>query len=92
MKLSTIGIAMLGDERRSVMERLEGECIKRMKRLTEIIKTKVKYYNGESPEVVVSPKVISSVKDSKEVGEYFVRNNVKILVLQYYIWDYPYLV
>jgi L-fucose isomerase len=92
MKLSTIGIAMLGDERRSVMERLEGECIKRMKRLAEIIKTKVKYYNGESPEVVIAPKVISSVKDSKEVGEYFVRNNVKILVLQYYIWDYPYLV
>uniref|UniRef100_A0A7C5YUD6 L-fucose isomerase N-terminal-1 domain-containing protein n=1 Tax=Ignisphaera aggregans TaxID=334771 RepID=A0A7C5YUD6_9CREN len=92
MKLSTIGIAMLGDERIPVMVRLENECIKRMKRLAEIIRDRVKYYNGESPNVVVAPKVISSIKDSKEIGEYFVKNNVKILILQYYIWDYPYLV
>lgn len=92
MRLVPIGIAMLGDERKSVMEKLEGDCIKRMNRLAEILRAKVKYINGQAPEVVVAPKVISSVRDSKEIGEYFVRNGVKILILQYYIWDYPYLV
>lgn len=32
MKLATIGIAMLGDERRSVMERLEPKCREQMER------------------------------------------------------------
>lgn len=92
MKLVPIGIAMLGDERRSVMERLEGDCLKRMKRLAEILNTKLQYYWGSKPEIILAPKVVSSVKDSKEIGEYLARNNVKILILQYYIWDYPYLV
>lgn len=33
MQLAPIGIAMLGDERRSVIEKLEPECLKRIKRL-----------------------------------------------------------
>ncbi|MCD6510051.1 MAG: L-fucose/L-arabinose isomerase family protein [Thermoprotei archaeon] len=92
MKLANIGIAMLGDERRAVMERLESACMERMHRLTKIIEDNVKYRDGSSPKVITAPKVVSSVKDSKEVGEYLVREGVKILILQYYIWDYPYLV
>ncbi len=92
MKLSTIGIAMLGDERRSVMERLESRCMEQMHRLAEIIREKVKYSGGEAPPVVTAPKVASSIRDSKEVGEYFAKQNVKILIILYYIWDYPYLV
>ena len=71
MKLATIGIAMLGDERRSVMERLEPKCREQMERLAQIIRReKCKYVNGESPPVVVAPKVVSSIRDSKEVGAY----------------------
>ncbi|MEM4514431.1 MAG: L-fucose/L-arabinose isomerase family protein [Ignisphaera sp.] len=92
MRLAPIGIAMLGDERRSVIEKLEPECLKRIKRLAEIIKARAKYANGATLEVIVAPKVISSIKDSKEIGDYFVRSGVKILILQYYIWNYPYLV
>ncbi|RLF18979.1 MAG: fucose isomerase [Thermoprotei archaeon] len=92
MKLANIGIAMLGDERKSVMERLKDACMERLNRLAEIIRKQVRYRDGSSPEVITSPKIISSIKDSKEVGEYFVENKVKILIIQYYIWDYPYLV
>ncbi len=92
MKLATVGVAMLGDERRPVMERLEPKCREQMERLAQIIREKCKYANGESPPVVVAPKVASSIRDSKEVGAYLASRNVKILVLAYYIWDYPYLV
>ncbi|MCD6096126.1 MAG: fucose isomerase, partial [Thermoprotei archaeon] len=92
MRLVNIGIAMLGDERKSVMERLEDACMERMHRLADIIRKGVRYKGGNVPEVIVAPKVISSIKDSKEVGEYFVKNKIGILIIQYYIWDYPYLV
>ncbi|RLG85799.1 MAG: fucose isomerase [Thermoprotei archaeon] len=92
MKLVPIGIAMLGDERRSVMERLEPRCMEQIHKLEKLIKDRVKYLDGSSPEVVTAPKVISSIKDSKEVGEYFLKHGVRVLILLYYIWDYPYLV
>ncbi len=92
MKLSNIGIAMLGDERRSVMERLEGKCMEQMEKLKKIIEEKVVYQDGSKPSVITAPKVISSIRDSKEVGEYLASRNTGILVILYYIWDYPYLV
>ena len=92
MKLCPIGIAMLGDERKFVMEQLEPRCKQQIETFVKNLKNRVEYYGGAKPEIVVAPKIISSVKDSKEVGEYFVSRGVRILILLYYIWDYPYLV
>ncbi|MDP7976551.1 MAG: hypothetical protein RAK25_05365 [TACK group archaeon] len=47
-------------------------------------------YEGNRPKVVTAPKIITSAKESKEVGEYFQREGVGILILQYYAWNYPY--
>lgn len=92
MRLVPIGIAMLGDERRPVMERLEEKCLSYLDQLADIIGIKLRYWGGQTPRIVKSPKVVSSIHDSREVGEYFARNNVGVLVILYYIWDYPYLV
>ena len=91
MRLVPIGIAMLGDERKTVMKLLEEKCMSYVHRLAEIIEEKAEYRNVK-PKIVTTPKVISSIKDSKEVGEYFSKENVGVLVILYYIWDYPYLV
>ena len=68
-----------GDERRSVMERLESRCMEQMYRLAEVIREKVSTLAARPP-VVTVPKVASSIRDSKEVGEYFAKQNVKILI------------
>ena len=91
MRLVPIGIAMLGDERKTVMKLLEEKCMSYVHRLAEIIEEKAEYRSAK-PKIVTAPKVISSIKDSKEVGEYFSKENVGVLVILYYIWDYPYLV
>ena len=92
MKYVPIGIAMLGDERRSVIEKLEPACLERISKLASLLRERVKAIDGSSPEIVTADKVITSIKESKEVGEYFVRKGVRVLILLYYIWDYPYLV
>ncbi len=92
MKYVPIGIAMLGDERRSVIEKLEPACLERISKLANLLRERVKAIDGSSPEIVTADKVITSIKESKEVGEYFVRKGVRVLILLYYIWDYPYLV
>ena len=92
MKLAPIGITILGDERKPVMELLKDRCLERVNKLASVLEEKLEYANGEKPKIVKTPKVISSIKDSKYVGEYFSKENVRVLIILYYIWDYPYLV
>jgi len=91
MRKSTVGIAILGDEREPVMAEVTPGCMKVLKKAAEIIRKNVRYRDGSSPEVVTASKVITSIRTSKEVGEELARANAKIIVMLYYIWDFPYL-
>ncbi|MGC9175066.1 MAG: L-fucose/L-arabinose isomerase family protein [Thermoprotei archaeon] len=86
-----IGIAMLGDERSWAMEELRPLCEKKVEALRDFL-SKSLDYNGKKPSIVVAPKIITSVKESKEMGEFLQREGVGVIILQYYIWNYPYLV
>ncbi len=91
MRVVPVGIAMLGDERPWAMEELEPLCEERVQALSRFLEDALDY-KGVHPKVVKAPKIITSVKESKEAGEYFQKEGVGILILQYYIWNYPYLV
>ncbi len=92
MKSSTVGIAMLGDERDPVMAEVTPKCMEVIKRAAEIIRKNVRYADGSAPNVVTASKVITSIATSKQVGEEIAKANAKIIVMLYYIWDFPYLV
>ena len=83
---------MLGDERDPVMAEVTPRCMEVIKRTAEIIRKNVKYVDGSSPDVVTASRVITSITTSKQVGEEIARANAKIIVMLYYIWDFPYLV
>jgi len=91
MKTSTVGMAILGDEREPVMKEVTPGCMEVLERAAEIIRRNVRYRDGSSPDVVTASKVITSIRTSKEVGEEIARANAKIIVMLYYIWDFPYL-
>ena len=91
VKSCTVGIAMLGDERESVMAELTPRCMEVVKNAAEIMRKKVRYADGSSPKVVTASKIVTSIRTSKEMGEELARENAKIIVMLYYIWDFPYL-
>ncbi|RLF36656.1 MAG: fucose isomerase [Thermoplasmata archaeon] len=92
MKLSAIGIAMLGDERKFLHPQLIPKCVENLEKTAKIIRDKVSYRTGEKPEIVTGSKIITSIDIAKEVGEELAKANAKIIILLYYIWNYPYLV
>ena len=93
MKLSPIGVAMLGDEREFLHPHLIPKCEENLKKVTEIIKKRIsEVYRYEKPELVVGSKIITSIKTAKEVGEELAKAGVGVVILVYYIWNYPYLV
>ena len=55
------------------------------KRISEV-------YRYDKPEIIVGSKIITSIKDAKEVGEELAKAGVGVVILVYYIWNYPYLV
>jgi len=91
MRIVPVGIAMLGDERPWAMEELEPLCGKKVQALSDFLEGSLDY-KGVRPRIVKAPKVITSVKEAKEMGECLQKEGVGILILQYYIWNYPYLV
>ena len=92
MRLSTIGIAMLGDERKFLHPQLIPKCMRQLEKVTEIIRDRITYRTGDKPEIVTGSKIITSIDSAKEIGEELARANAKVIILLYYIWNYPYLV
>ncbi len=83
---------MLGDERDPVMAEVTPRCMDVIRRAAEIIRKNVRYADGSFPDVVTASRVITSITTSKQVGEEIAKANAKIIVMLYYIWDFPYLV
>ncbi|MEN2974574.1 MAG: fucose isomerase [Candidatus Caldarchaeales archaeon] len=93
MKLYPIGIAMLGDEREFLHSELLPKCEENLSKVVNILNKKLsESYRYNKPEIVVGSKIITSIKTSKEVGEELSKSGAKIVILVYYIWNYPYLV
>ncbi|MEM2912709.1 MAG: L-fucose/L-arabinose isomerase family protein [Candidatus Bathyarchaeia archaeon] len=92
MKSTSIGIALINDERENVWKANEKECMEVLHKWSEIIRGGVKNFDGTSPDVVVGSRTITSVKVAQKVGEELVRANCKQIILCFYVWDFPYLV
>ncbi|MCX8187481.1 MAG: L-fucose/L-arabinose isomerase family protein [Nitrososphaeria archaeon] len=93
MKLSPIGVAMIGDEREFLHAQLIPKCEEQLRKVVNILQKRLsEVYRYEKPEIIVGSKVITSIKTSKEVGEELSKSNAKVLIIIYYIWNYPYLV
>ena len=93
MKLVPIGMAMLGDERKFLHPQLIPQCEENLKMVAEIVEKRIsEVYRYDKPEIIVGSKIITSIKDAKEVGEELARAGVGVVILVYYIWNYPYLV
>ncbi|RLG08199.1 MAG: hypothetical protein DRN68_04155, partial [Thaumarchaeota archaeon] len=70
MKLSRIGVAMLGDEREFLHPLLIPKCEENLRKVVGIIKRRIsEVYRYEKPEIIVGSKIITSIKIAKEVGE-----------------------
>jgi len=93
MKLVPIGMAMLGDEREFQPPQLILKCKENLEMVAEVIRKRIsEVYRYEKPEVVTGSKIITSIKTAKEVGEELTRASVGVVILVYYIWNFPYLV
>jgi len=93
MKLVPIGMAMLGDERKFLHPQLIPQCEENLKMVAEIVEKRIsEVYRYDKPEIIVGSKIITSIKDAKEVGEELAKAGVGVVILVYYIWNYPYLV
>lgn len=93
MKLSPIGVAMLGDEREFLHSELIPKCEENLEKVVKIIRNRLsEVYCYEKPEIVVGSKIITSIRSAKQVGEELAKAGAGIVILVYYIWNYPYLV
>lgn len=92
MKSTSIGIALINDERENVWRANEKECMEVLYKWADIIRRGIKNFDGTSPEVVVGSRTITSVRVAQKVGEELVRANCKQIILCFYVWDFPYLV
>ncbi|MBS7634152.1 L-fucose/L-arabinose isomerase family protein [Candidatus Bathyarchaeota archaeon] len=92
MKSTSIGIALINDERENVWKTNEKECMEVLHKWADLIRRGVKNFDGTSPDVVVGSRTITSVKVAQKVGEELARANCKQVILCFYVWDFPYLV
>ena len=92
LRTTSIGIAMLNDEREHVWRANNSECMEVVQKWADIIRNGVKNVDGSSPEVVTGSETITSVKVAQKVGEELSRANCKQIILCYYVWNFPFLV
>jgi L-fucose isomerase len=92
MRNTPIGIVLLNDERKHVWEQNNPENMKVVGRWADIIRKKMTCLDGSSPEVVVGSKIITSTRIAQEVGEELVRAGVRIVILCFNVWNFPFLV
>ena len=92
MKSVPIGLVMLTDERPHVHKETEELNRKVLQRWAEIIRERAKCVDGSSYEVVVGSEIVHDVRSAQRVGEELSRRNVKVLILCFNVWNYPFLV
>ncbi len=92
MRSSNIGLVMLNDEREHVYRTNNELNMNIVNQWADLIRKNVKNIDGSSPNVIVGSKIITSVRVAQEMGEELTRANVKIVILCYNVWNFPFLV
>jgi len=92
MRSTPIGLVMINDERPHVYEQNEADNLLVLDRWAEAIRSEVADVDGNSPEVVVAPHTVKSVRTAQEIGERLRRAGCRSLILCFNVWDFPFLV
>lgn len=92
MRTTTIGIAMMNDEREHVWQLNEALNMGVLNRWAEIIRKGMVNADGAAPEVVVASETIKSVRVAQKVGEELRRAGCRIVIMCYNVWNFPFLV
>ncbi len=91
MRTTTIGLALMDDERQHVWQQNEALNMGVLNRWAEIIRQGIKNVDGTAPEVVVGSETIKSVRVAQKVGEELRRAGCRILIMCYNVWNFPFL-
>lgn len=91
MKSPRIGITMILDERKHVYPHYYDKCFDAVNYWKGFIES-IKFFDGTSPQAVVPSELITSIDSARRVGEEFLEKKVKAVILNFNVWDFPYLV
>ena len=91
MRTTSIGIAMLNDERPHVWQANNTENVAVVNKWAGILREGLKNVDGTVPEVVVASRVVTSTRVAQEVGEELRRAGCRIVIMCYNVWNFPFL-
>ncbi|MEM1668141.1 MAG: L-fucose/L-arabinose isomerase family protein [Thermofilaceae archaeon] len=91
MKSPVFGVTMLLDERKHVYPHYYDKCLEMVHYWRSFIES-IKFQDGTSPMAVASSELITSVDSARRVGEEFLEKKVRAVILNFHVWNFPYLV
>ena len=91
MRTTPIGIVMLNDERPHVWRENNPANEAVVQKWAETIRTGLANVDGTAPEVVIASKIVTSTRVAQEVGEELRRAGVRVLIMCYNVWNFPFL-
>lgn len=91
MRTTPIGVVMVNDERPHVHEANEEENLRVLRRWGDVIGELTSARDGSRAEVVLAGETVRSVRGAQAVGEHLRRAGVRVLVMVYNVWDFPFL-
>ncbi|MFP3897136.1 MAG: L-fucose/L-arabinose isomerase family protein [Anaerolineales bacterium] len=91
MRTTTIGIAMLNDERPHVWQENNPQNMAVVNRWAEIIEDGLENVDGTKPGVVVGSRIITSTRVAQQVGRELRREGCRVVIMCYNVWNFPFL-
>lgn len=92
MRTTPIGVAVINDGRRHVIDENEDENMRVARRWADIIQQGTRNVDGTQADVVVASETVKSVRTGQKIGEELRRAGCRQIVMAYNVWDFPYLV
>lgn len=92
MRSTSIGIAMLNDERPHVYNANNPQNMAVVRQWAQIIRDCLQNVDGSAPEVVCGSEIICSTRSAQRVGEQLQRAGCRQVVMAYNVWCFPFLV
>ncbi len=91
MRNTSIGIAMLNDEREHVYTANNAENIVVVNAWADYLKNNIINIDGSAPEIVIGSEIITGTRSAQKVGEELSRANCKQVIMLYNVWNFPFL-
>ncbi len=91
MRSTSIGIAMLNDEREHVYTQNNSENMAVVEAWVKVIRKNLKNVDGSAPEIVVGSEIVTGTRSAQKVGEELSRANCKQVIMLYNVWNFPFL-